>query len=75
MELREAVKQVLREKDRTQVWLSEQMGYSSNRALQNTLARGNMELNNLLRLCEKVGSKLIIRYGDKEVELTRKEKR
>lgn len=75
MELREAVKQILREMDKTQVWLSEQMGYSSNRALQNTLARGNIELNNLLRLCEKVGGRLIIRYGNKEVELTRKEKR
>lgn len=75
MELREAVKQILREMDKTQVWLSEQMGYSSSRALQNTLARGNIELNNLLRLCEKVGGRLIIRYGNKEVELTRKEKR
>lgn len=75
MELREAVKQILREMDKTQVWLSEQMGYSSNRALQNTLARGNIELNNLLRLCEKVGGRLIIKYGNKEVELTRKEKR
>ena len=75
MELREAVKQILREMDKTQVWLSEQMGYSSNRALQNTLARGNIELNNLLRLCEKVGGRLIIRYGNKEVELARKEKR
>lgn len=75
MELREAVKKILREMDKTQVWLSEQMGYSSNRALQNALARGNMELNNLLRLCEKIGGRLIIDYGNKEVELTRKEKR
>lgn len=72
MELREAVKQILKDGNRTQQWLSEQLGYSSRSVLQGILARGNIELNNLLRICEKVNGKLLIRCGDREVELTRK---
>lgn len=75
MELRDAVKQILKDNGLTQQWLSARLGYSNRSVLQSILARGNIELNNLLRICEEVGGKLIIRYGNGEVELTKKERR
>lgn len=75
MELREAIKQLLKEIGQTQQWLSEQLGYSSRSVLQSTLARGNITLNTLLHICEKLNAKLVIKRGDSEVELVRKEKR
>lgn len=75
MELREATKQILRERNKTQQWLSEQTGYCSRSALQNVLARGNVEMNTLFRICDAIGARIFLKYDGKEVELTRREKK
>ena len=72
MELREAIKQILKETGRTQIWLAKQLGYSSGSSIQRILARGNIELNTLLRICETIGAKIVVRYGCTEVELSKK---
>ena len=78
MELHDAIKYILYYRGQSQTWLAEQMGYKSNRALWNTLKRGNVELNTLIRMCECVGAKIVIWFPDDKrpgriVELKRRE--
>lgn len=73
MELREAIKQILKETGRTQIWLANELGYSSGSSIQRILARGNIELNTLLNICNAIGAKLIIQRGCTEIQLTKRE--
>lgn len=69
MQLVDAVKNILAKQDKTQQWLSEQMGYSSRQVMHNTLARGHIQLDTLLRICECLGCEVAILYKDWEYTL------
>jgi hypothetical protein len=47
-----AIEQALKDNKKTKVWLAEKMGYKFPTAISNMLARGNMELDTLCRICE-----------------------
>lgn len=74
MQLRDAVKNILAKQNKTQQWLSEQMGYSSRQALNDTLARGHIRLDTLMRICDYMGCEVAILYKDWEYTLTGGEK-
>lgn len=75
MELKDAVKDVLYKKGKTQQWLSEKMGYSSRQVLNDALNRGNIRLGTLLRICDALGCELAILYKDWEYTLTEGKKK
>ena len=70
MQLRDAVKNILAKQNKTQQWLSEQMGYSSRQVLNDALARGHIRLDTLMRICECLGCEVAILYKDWEYTLT-----
>lgn len=69
MQLKDAVKNILAKQGKTQQWLSDQMGYSSRQVMHNTLARGHIQLDTLLRICKCLGCEVAILYKDWEYTL------
>lgn len=74
MQLKDAVKNILDKKGKTQQWLSDEMGYSTRQILHSTLARGHIRLDTLIRICKCLGCEVAILYKDWEYILTEKER-
>ena len=74
MQLKDAVKNILDKKGKTQQWLSDEMGYSTRQILHSTLARGHIRLDTLIRICDCLGCEVAILYKDWEYTLTEGEK-
>ena len=70
MQLKDAVKNILDKQGKTQKWLSEKMGYSARQVLHCALARGNVRLDTLIRICDCLGCEVAILYKDWEYTLT-----
>lgn len=49
---KEAIEKLLKDNRKSKTWLSEGMGYNRPTAISNMLARGNMALDTLCRICE-----------------------
>ena len=52
MEFKDAMKQLLKDNNKTQTWLSEKMGYTAPAGLARIMASGNPTLENLTKICE-----------------------
>lgn len=74
MQLKDAVKNILAKQNKTQQWLSDQMGYSSRQVLHDALARGHIRLDTLMRICNCLGCEVAILYKDWEYTLTEDKK-
>lgn len=49
---KKAIEKLLADNRKNKTWLSEGMGYKRPTAISNMLARGNMELDTICRICE-----------------------
>ena len=52
MVVKEAIKALLKDNKKSQVWLAEKMGYTKPTAINNMLARGNLTVETLYKICE-----------------------
>ena len=52
MAIKDAIKQLLKDNKKSQVWLSEKMGYAKSTAVNNILARNNLTVETLCRICD-----------------------
>lgn len=66
MQLKDAVKNILAKQDKTQQWLSDKMGYSTRQVLHDTISRGHIRLDTLIRICKCLGCEVAILYKDWE---------
>ena len=66
MQLKDAVKNILAKQDKTQQWLSDEMGYSTRQVLHDTISRGHIRLDTLIRICKCLGCEVAILYKDWE---------
>lgn len=57
---REVIEKLLSDNNKSKAYLAEEMGYQFSTAISNMLARGNMELNTLCRICEIMGFEVTI---------------
>lgn len=60
MKQKEAVEALLKDNKKSKLWLSERMGYSKSTAISNMLARGNMTVDTLYRICELLDYEITI---------------
>ena len=51
MNLKDAITQLCKDNGKTKRWLAAQMGYGNPSAISNMLARGNVTLNTLTKIC------------------------
>ena len=54
----EAVRAILKQKDKNQSWLAAELGYSSPAGVNQMLMRGNMNLNTLCTILDTLGYEL-----------------
>ena len=52
MILKDAITQLVKDNNKTKRWVAEQLGYSNPSGITNMLARGNVNLETLNRICE-----------------------
>lgn len=60
MLIKEAIKILLKDNNKTQTWLSDRMGYNKPTAIANMLSRGNLTLDTLFTICEILGYEVTI---------------
>lgn len=51
MQLKDAVEKLLKDNNKTKSWLAESLGYALPTGVTNMLARGNVNLNTLCKIC------------------------
>ena len=52
MELKDAMRQLLKDNNKTQTWLAEKMGYSTPSAIAMIVQRNNINLDTLQQICD-----------------------
>lgn len=52
MIIKDAILQLLKDNNKSQVWLAEKMEYSSQGGISSMLRRGNLNVETLYRICE-----------------------
>lgn len=60
MQLREAVGKLLDDNNKTKSWLAEKLGYALPTGVTNMLARGNVNLNTLCKICDLLDYEITI---------------
>ena len=60
MQIKDAVKVLVKDNNKTQSWLSERMGYNNPTGVANMLARGNLTLDTLYTICEVMDYEITI---------------
>lgn len=60
MNQKEAIEKLLKDNNKTKSWLAEKMGYALPTGVTNMLARGNVNLNTLYKICELLDYEITI---------------
>lgn len=60
MNIREGIKTLLKDNKKSQVWLSEKMGYAQPTAINNMLKRNNLTIETLTKICELMDYEITI---------------
>lgn len=60
MKLADAIEQLLKQNAKKKGWMAETLGWSSPSAVGNTLRRGNMTIETLLKLCDALGYEISV---------------
>ena len=67
----DVINAILEVEGKTQVWLSDEMGYSVVTGLRNRLYNGNMGVELLIEMLEKMGWRLVAQKNNKQVVIRR----
>lgn len=60
MKQREVIKQLLKDNNRNQVWLAQQLGYAKSNGISQMLKRGNITVDTLYKICEALDYEITI---------------
>lgn len=60
MQQKDAIEKLLKDNNKTKGWLAEKLGYALPTGVYNMLARGNVNLNTLCRICELLDYEITI---------------
>lgn len=60
MDFKDAVKQLLRDNDKTQLWLANELGSRSQSRVSKMLENNNITIKNLIALCEVFGYEILL---------------
>lgn len=60
MKLTEAIEKLLKDNNKNKTWLSEKLGYARPNGVSQMLARGNITVDTLFRICESLDYEITI---------------
>lgn len=60
MNMKDTIKRMLKDNNKSQAWLAEKLNYAGTNAINNKLSRGNMKVSDLYRTCEALDYELTI---------------
>lgn len=60
MLIKDAIKTMLKDSNKTQAWLAERLGYTSGNAISNKIQRSDLRLSDLCRMCDELGYEVTV---------------